>query len=104
MSPTPLTDSMDFGRKASYIKKELMNKIEIQKRKEMLQQREIFCTECGALLENFCFSSSADDADAIKKNLAQCRKSGKFAGEFCAKLFISDGDPLDSLWEKDPEG
>jgi hypothetical protein len=56
------------------------------------------------MLENFCFSSSADDADAIKKNLAQCRKSGKFAGEFCAKLFISNGDTFDSLWEKDPEG
>jgi hypothetical protein len=84
--------------------KELMKKIEIQRRKELLQQSEIFCTECGAKLENFCFSSSADDAEAIKKNLAQCKKSGKFVGEFCAKLFISDGDPLDSLWEKEPKG
>lgn len=81
-----------------------MKNIEIQRRKELLHQKEIFCTECGALLENFCFSSSADDADAIKRNLAQCKKSGKFVGEFCAKLFISNGDPLDSLWEKEAEG
>ncbi len=80
-----------------------MKSIEIQKRKELLQQREIFCTECGSMLENFCFSNSADNADAIKKNLAQCKKSGKFAGEFCAQLFISSSEPLDSLWEKEPE-
>ncbi len=104
MIPTRLTNSVELGGKASYSKKELMMKIEIQRRKELLQQRKIFCTECDALLENFCFSSGADDADAIKKNLAQCRKSGKFAGEFCAKLFISNGDQLESLWEKEPEG
>ena len=80
-----------------------MTKNEIPKRGDLLKQKEIFCTECGALLENFCFSSSVNDIDAIKKNLAQCKKSGKFVGEFCAKLFISDVDPLDSLWEKDPD-
>jgi hypothetical protein len=80
-----------------------MTKNEIPKRGDLLKQKEIFCTECGTLLENFCFSSGVNDTDAIKKNLAQCKKSGKFAGEFCAKLFISDVDPLDSLWEKDPE-
>jgi hypothetical protein len=80
-----------------------MTKNEIPKRGDLLKEKEIFCTECGALLENFCFSSSVNDTDAIKKNLAQCKKSGKFVGEFCAKLFISDVDPLDSLWEKDPE-
>ena len=83
--------------------KELIEKIGILRRKELSKQREIFCTECGTMLENFCFSTSADDADAIKKNLAQCKKSGKFVGEFCAKLFISNDAPLDSLWEKEPE-
>lgn len=81
-----------------------MKKIEIQTRKKLLQQKEIFCTECGAMLENFCFSSSADDADAIRKNLAQCRMDGKSTGEFCAQLFISNSDLLESLWEKESEG
>jgi len=53
----------------------------------------VFCTECGIQLENFCFSSRADDIVAIRKTLAQCKKTGKFAGEFCAKLFIVE--PVD---------
>ena len=44
-----------------------------------------------------------DNPEAIKKTLAQCKKSGKFVGEFCAKLFISNPETLDSLWEKEPE-
>jgi hypothetical protein len=54
----------------------------------------IFCTECGATLENFCFSSAADDLTAIRKTLAQCRKQGKFSGNFCSKLFIAHPEAL----------
>jgi hypothetical protein len=50
---------------------------------------EIFCTECGATLENFCFSDGANDIAAIRKTLAQCRKQGRFTGDFCSKLFIA---------------
>jgi hypothetical protein len=65
----------------------------------------VYCTECGATLEKFCFSSAADDLEAVRRTLAQCRKQGKFSGDFCSKLFIahpeaaarpdeqSDGDP-----------
>lgn len=63
--------------------------------------KEVFCTECNASLENYCFSEGVDNPEAIKKTLAQCKKTGKFAGEFCAKLFISNPEMLDSLWEKD---
>ena len=49
----------------------------------------VFCTECGATLENFCFSENAEDVAAIRKTLAQCRKQGKFSGDFCSKLFIA---------------
>ncbi|HEX7571842.1 MAG TPA: hypothetical protein VF514_02010 [Bacteroidota bacterium] len=55
---------------------------------------EIFCTECGATLENFCFSSAADDLAAVRKTLAQCRKQGKFSGDFCSKLFIAHPEAL----------
>jgi len=51
--------------------------------------RRVFCTECGATLENFCFSEGADDLEAIRKTLAQCKKQGRFSGEFCSKLFIA---------------
>lgn len=80
-----------------------MTKDRIVNRESMLKEKEIFCTECNTSLENFCFSSGVDNPEAIKKNLAQCKKSGKFVGEFCAKLFISNSETLDSLWEKEPE-
>ena len=72
-------------------------------RTELLKQKDIFCTECGASLRNFCISKGAGDLEAIKQSLAQCKKSGKFVGEFCAKLFIGDSHSLDSLWEKEIE-
>lgn len=50
---------------------------------------EVFCTECGATLENFCFSSGADDIAAVRRTLAQCRKQGRFTGDFCSRLFIA---------------
>jgi hypothetical protein len=56
--------------------------------------RDIFCTECGATLENFCFSSAAEDLDAVRKTLAQCRQQGRFSGDFCSKLFIAHPEAL----------
>jgi len=56
--------------------------------------RGIYCTECGATLENFCFSSTADDLEAVRKTLAQCRKQGRFSGDFCSKLFIAHPEAL----------
>lgn len=58
-------------------------------------QPSVFCTECGTTLENFCFSNGVNDLEAIRKTLAQCKKQGKFSGEFCAKLFIAHPDVFD---------
>ena len=49
----------------------------------------IYCTECGATLENFCLSADATDLVAIRRTLAQCKKQGRFSGDFCSKLFIA---------------
>ncbi len=65
----------------------------------LLRHKPIFCTECGIELENFCFSSNADDIAAIRKTLAQCKKNGKFVGDFCAKLFVAD--PQSIVWLDD---
>jgi hypothetical protein len=72
-------------------------------RKKLLKQEAIFCTECGVELQNFCFSLGADNVEAIKMNLAQCKKSGKFTGEFCSKLFISGEENLDSMFEDEEQ-
>ena len=62
----------------------------------------VFCTECGVQLENFCFSSDVNDVEAIRKTLAQCKKSGRCAGEFCAKLFIAESVDLRMLVNESP--
>ena len=72
-------------------------------REKLLRQKVIFCTECGAELENYCFEKGPNDVDAIKMNLAQCRKTGKCAGEFCSKLFIAGDEDLEAMF-KDDEG
>jgi len=53
------------------------------------QQPTLFCTECGASLDDFCFSGDAGDLKAIQENLSRCKHTGKFQGESCAKLFIA---------------
>ena len=72
-------------------------------REKLLGQKVIFCTECGKDLENYCFSMGTKDINAIKKNLAQCKKSGKFVGEFCSKLFIAGDDDLEDLFLNDED-
>jgi len=68
-------------------------------RDKLLKQRVIFCIECGKELENYCFSSGSNDINAVKKNLAQCKKTGKFVGEFCSKLFIAGDEDLEELFQ-----
>jgi hypothetical protein len=71
---------------------------DLQNREELLKKPMIFCTECDAQLENFCFSHGADDIESVKKTLAQCRKNGRLVGDFCSKLFIADGKDLDDFF------
>jgi len=63
----------------------------------------IFCTECGAELENFCFSDRAEDLDAIRRNLARCKKRGKFTGEFCSKLYVAESGVQGLISDFDPD-
>ncbi|MBN1299585.1 MAG: hypothetical protein JW995_00050 [Melioribacteraceae bacterium] len=48
----------------------------------------IFCTECGQELEVFGIADNSVNIEAVKKNFENCRKTGKFKGEICSKLFI----------------
>lgn len=53
-----------------------------------------FCTTCGDVLNNYCFSDAASDVKGVIKNLAKCKSEGRFKGRFCAKLFIAGTDSL----------
>ena len=58
---------------------------------------EDFCTECGDSLEDFCFSPTANDLEAVRKMFASCKKKHKFTGGHCAKLFIAGIEVPDKL-------
>ena len=77
------------------MQKNLNNKLKIT------DQKVIFCTECGTELQNFCFGDNANNPEAIRKTLSQCKKIGRFDGDFCSKLFISENDNMEDLWTND---
>lgn len=61
-----------------------------------------FCTECGDELQDFAFNKSSNNKDEIREKHSNCVKTGKFSGEFCSKLFISDDSLLgDFIINKD---
>ncbi len=59
----------------------------------------LYCTQCGATLDGFAVSGMVPDLEQVRKNFERCRKTGKFSGEFCSKLFIASPVDLDTLLE-----
>jgi hypothetical protein len=55
-----------------------------------------FCAECNEQLDEFDFSPKSTDLKHIKENHNHCKRTGKFKGEFCSKIFISNPD--ESIW------
>lgn len=55
-----------------------------------------FCIVCGEALDDFDISKDAENSDAVKKNFQNCKATGRFCGDVCAKVFIS------SNYEPDP--
>ncbi len=51
-----------------------------------------FCTTCGDVLEDYCFSEQSKNVKDVIKNLGKCKAEGRFKGRFCAKLFIAGTD------------
>lgn len=66
------------------------------------QQPILFCTECGANLEDFCFSGDSSNVKAAQENMNRCKHTGKFHGEMCAKLFIARTEPPDPALDDAP--
>jgi hypothetical protein len=61
------------------------------------EQKVIFCTECGDKLDNFCFTDSASDVDAVKKHMEGCKREGRYKGDMCSRMFIADDKNFDQL-------
>jgi hypothetical protein len=62
-----------------------------------------FCTECGKELENFSVSDNSSPEAALKQH-HNCRKTGKFDGDMCSRVFITkydENENFDSLEDSD---
>ncbi len=73
------------------VSKVIMNKKKRKIKKVLLTEENSdikFCTECGEALEDFSVSSDAKNPDAVIENFHICKKTGKFNGEICSKLYI----------------
>ena len=47
-----------------------------------------FCTECGEELDNFSVSENSSREAALIQH-HKCRKTGKFNGDMCSRVFIT---------------
>jgi len=58
---------------------------------------EVFCIECGEVLDDFSVNEVSKDIDAVKQNFHNCKETGKFKGDICSKLYIIDeSEPEDN--------
>jgi hypothetical protein len=65
--------------------------------------QKIFCTECGAELDDFSFTEKAKDMKLVQENFNRCKTIGKFKGEQCSKLFIANinNEPTPESFDED---
>lgn len=61
-----------------------VDEIDLAEEKPDLQ----FCTECGDVLEDFSVSEQAKNLESVKANFHNCKKTGKFKGDVCSKMYI----------------
>lgn len=73
-------------------RKKIIKKIELEIKAE--EQADLkFCTECGEALEDFAVSTDAEDQKSVIENYHNCKKTGKFKGDVCSKMFIITPPP-----------
>ncbi len=49
----------------------------------------VFCTECGSSLTGFYKSGEVKDPQKVREHYENCRKTGKFKGDVCSRMFIA---------------
>jgi hypothetical protein len=65
---------------------------------ESYPDKPAFCTQCDKDLDDFWMDKRADNPELVRRNHERCVKSGKFKGDFCAKLFIISSDDFEGAW------
>ena len=69
-----------------YIKKEPTPK----KQQVKDEKLPLLCTECDRELDLFWITDMATDKKAVKEHHEICKKTDKFKGLYCSKMFIAD--------------
>ena len=71
----------------------------IHKKEESISNDTNFCTECNDDLNNFDVDPALKTRKEILDNHENCKKTGKFKGDKCSKLFIDEVDNIVPLEE-----
>ncbi len=74
----------------------------VHKKDEALTNDIKFCTECNDDLNNFDIDPMLKTKKDVIANHENCKKTGKFKGDKCSKLFITEEDDV-PLPEEDEE-
>jgi hypothetical protein len=62
----------------------------IQKKNKSKESTELYCTQCGEKLDDYCFSDEVKNIKEIKKHHEECKKTKRFKGSHCSRLFIAE--------------
>lgn len=65
--------------------------------KEELDHDRNFCTSCGAELDQYSVESGQGSKEDMHKKIDECKKTGRFQGGVCSKLFIDFADEEDLI-------
>ena len=62
-----------------------------------------FCLNCNDM-DDLATSDESQDLDALRKRFNNCKESGRFDGDLCARLFVAeDGIADPSVFADDDE-
>jgi hypothetical protein len=64
----------------------------IHKKDDSISEEVKFCIECDQDLNNFDVNPMLKTKKEVLDNHENCKKTGKFKGDKCSKLFITEED------------
>jgi hypothetical protein len=73
----------------------------IHKKDESISEEVKFCVECDDDLNNFDIDPMLKTKEEVLKNHENCKKTGKFKGDKCSKLFITEDENITPFTEEE---
>lgn len=73
----------------------------IRKKDESISEEIKFCIECNEDLDFFDVNPMLKSKKDVLENHENCKKTGKFKGDKCSKLFISEEEEFEPSIDED---